>query len=173
MRSNVREWTHVLIVNKAQLLHNWREQRPSNQGDLDPIVTVKVGRVYYTAVDLLLISFLYRSTWSLLGCVLNGTPCTYGMTYTAWAQPYTSFALPRVQSRAWEQWRMVAIISNYTTSTSGGNMAATWLISPRKQTSLPKRFHPLPTPPDSSTPLWFTMSGSGPMLWFCGYLLLP
>ena len=39
-------------------------------------------------------------------------------------------------------WRMVAIISNYATSTSGGNMATTWLISPRKQTSLPKSFPP-------------------------------
>ena len=39
-------------------------------------------------------------------------------------------------------WRMVAIISNYATSASGGNMAAAWFISPRKQTSLPKRFAP-------------------------------
>jgi hypothetical protein len=32
----------------AQLLRNWREQRPSNQGDLDSSATVKVSRVYYT-----------------------------------------------------------------------------------------------------------------------------
>ena len=44
--------------------------------------------------------------------------------------------------RASALWRMVAIISNYATSTSGGNMAAAWFISPSKQTSLPKRFPP-------------------------------
>jgi hypothetical protein len=38
------------------------EQRPSNQGDLDSSVTGEVGRVYYTGVGLLLVSFLYRST---------------------------------------------------------------------------------------------------------------
>jgi hypothetical protein len=67
MRSNVREWTryprkYTMFV-PAQLLHNWREQRPSNQGDLDSSVTEEVGREYYTEVDLLLIRFLYRSTW--------------------------------------------------------------------------------------------------------------
>jgi hypothetical protein len=81
MRSNVREWTHVLLVNTpCSRLHNFCatgvEQRPSNQGDLDSSVTgVGDGKVYYTGVDLLLISFLYRSTWLLLGCVLNGTLC--------------------------------------------------------------------------------------------------
>jgi hypothetical protein len=33
-----------------------------NQGDIDSSVTGEVGRVHYTGVDLLLISFLYRST---------------------------------------------------------------------------------------------------------------
>jgi hypothetical protein len=32
--------------------------------------------------DLLLISFLYHSTWQLLGCFLNGTPCIMFMYYT-------------------------------------------------------------------------------------------
>jgi hypothetical protein len=40
----------------SQLLRNGREQRPSNQGDFDSSVTGEFGRVYYTGVDLLLIS---------------------------------------------------------------------------------------------------------------------
>jgi hypothetical protein len=35
----------------------------------------EVGRVYYMGVDLLLILFLYCSTWLLLVCILNGTSC--------------------------------------------------------------------------------------------------
>jgi hypothetical protein len=31
----------------VQFLRNWREQRPSNKGDLDWIVTGEAGRVYY------------------------------------------------------------------------------------------------------------------------------
>jgi hypothetical protein len=46
----------------AQLLRNWCEERPSNHGDLDSIITGEVGRVYYMGVDQLLISFLYRGT---------------------------------------------------------------------------------------------------------------
>jgi hypothetical protein len=34
----------------AQLLHNWREQRPSNQADLDLFVTGKVSVPLYTTV---------------------------------------------------------------------------------------------------------------------------
>jgi hypothetical protein len=34
----------------AQLLSNWHEQRPSNQGDLDSNVTGDIGRVYYKGV---------------------------------------------------------------------------------------------------------------------------
>jgi hypothetical protein len=45
-----------------QLLRNWREQWPSNKDDLVSSVTGEVGRVYYTGVDLLMISFLYCST---------------------------------------------------------------------------------------------------------------
>jgi hypothetical protein len=51
---------HTMIA-PAQLLRNWREQRPSNQSDFDSIVTWAVGSVCYTGVDLLLVSFLYRS----------------------------------------------------------------------------------------------------------------
>jgi hypothetical protein len=46
----------------AQLLRNWREQRPSNKCDLDSSVTGKAGKICYTGVDLLLNSALYRST---------------------------------------------------------------------------------------------------------------
>jgi hypothetical protein len=33
----------------------------------------KVGVIYYTGVDLFLISFFYHSVQLLFGCVLNGT----------------------------------------------------------------------------------------------------
>jgi hypothetical protein len=75
MRSNVREWIHILLVNTV--LRNWSEQRPSNQGYLDSSITGEAGRVCYSRVDLLLISPSYRSTWLLLGCV--GTLCTMGL----------------------------------------------------------------------------------------------
>jgi hypothetical protein len=39
----------------AQLLHNWHEQWPRNQGDLDLSVMGEVRRVYYMGVDLLLV----------------------------------------------------------------------------------------------------------------------
>jgi hypothetical protein len=32
----------------AQVLRNWREQRPSNKGDLDSSIAWEVGKVYYT-----------------------------------------------------------------------------------------------------------------------------
>jgi hypothetical protein len=77
MRSNVREWTHVLLVNTpCSCLRNWREQRPSKQGYLDSNIKGEVGRVYYTGMELLLISFFYRSTRLFLGCILNGTSCS-------------------------------------------------------------------------------------------------
>jgi hypothetical protein len=49
----------------AQLLRNWRQQRPSDQVDLDLTVTGKVWRVYYTGEDLF--QFLYRKTLLLMG----------------------------------------------------------------------------------------------------------
>jgi hypothetical protein len=54
MRSNVREWTRVLLAKTpyfiALLLRIWREQRPRNQSDLDsrPVMGGGVGWVYYT-----------------------------------------------------------------------------------------------------------------------------
>jgi hypothetical protein len=57
--SNARSDCECAMFAPTQLL---REQRPSNQGDLDSSVREEVGRVYYTGLDLLLISFLYCST---------------------------------------------------------------------------------------------------------------
>jgi hypothetical protein len=59
MQSNVQEWTHSVreytMFAPVQLLRIWREERPSDQGELGSSVTVDIGRVYYTGVDLLLI----------------------------------------------------------------------------------------------------------------------
>jgi hypothetical protein len=70
---NTRSAREYTMFAPAQLLRNWREQRPSNNGDLDSRVAGEIGIVYYTGVDLLLVSFLYRSVRLLLGFVLNGT----------------------------------------------------------------------------------------------------
>jgi hypothetical protein len=59
---NIRSVREYAMFAPAQLLRNWREQRPSNQGDFDSSVAREVGIVYYTGVGQLLISFLYRST---------------------------------------------------------------------------------------------------------------
>jgi hypothetical protein len=56
----------------AQLLRNWREQRPSNQGDLGLSVTGEV-RENYTGADLLLIYFLLPWYAIVIGWVLNDT----------------------------------------------------------------------------------------------------
>lgn len=52
IRSNFREWNHVLLVNVAyshlhMFLRTWREQRPSNQGDFDSSVTGEVGTLLH------------------------------------------------------------------------------------------------------------------------------
>jgi hypothetical protein len=60
VRMNTRSVREHSMLVLEQLLRNWREQRPSNQGDLDSSVTGKVGRVHYMGADLLPISFLYR-----------------------------------------------------------------------------------------------------------------
>jgi hypothetical protein len=52
----------VTIFASAHVLHNCREQRPRNKCNVESSVTDEVGRVYYTLVDLLLISFLYHRT---------------------------------------------------------------------------------------------------------------
>jgi hypothetical protein len=57
-------------------LRNWYEQRPSNKGGLDSSVTGEVGTVSCTEMDLIMISFSYRSTCLFFDCVLNYTPYT-------------------------------------------------------------------------------------------------
>jgi hypothetical protein len=91
LKHNTRSAREYTTFAPAQLLRNWREQRPSNRGDIDSTVTVEIGRVYYTGVDLLLISILYCSTWLLLGCDLNGTPCRILISNVAeiWASKET------------------------------------------------------------------------------------
>jgi hypothetical protein len=59
---NTRSAREYTMFVPAHLLRNWRERRSSNQSDLDSSVTRKAGRVHYPGVNLLLISFLCRST---------------------------------------------------------------------------------------------------------------
>jgi hypothetical protein len=78
-KMNARYAPKYAMVARARLLRNWYEQRPANQSDLDWSVTAEVGRLFYGGwppSDFIL-SFLYRSTWLLLGCVLNGTFFTF------------------------------------------------------------------------------------------------
>jgi hypothetical protein len=67
---------HILLVDTSYShLHSFCTTGvSSSQGYLDSCVTGEVGNVCYKGVDLLLISFLYHSTWLLLGCVLNSHP---------------------------------------------------------------------------------------------------
>jgi hypothetical protein len=88
-RVNTRCAREYTMFTPAQLLRNWREQRPSNQDDLDSSVSVEVGRVHYTGVGILVISFLYRSTRLLLGWVLNGTPCWLDILHPGYLKLYT------------------------------------------------------------------------------------
>jgi hypothetical protein len=75
---NTRSAREYIMFAPAQLLRNWCEQRPSNQGNLDSSVTGEVRRVYYTRVDLLLISFLYvvglRFKWYILCLIIRCLP---------------------------------------------------------------------------------------------------
>jgi hypothetical protein len=73
---NTHSAREYIMFAHAQLLSNWREQRPSNKGDLESSVTGESGSVLHV-VDLLLILFLYRSEWLLLGCVVSGRPALY------------------------------------------------------------------------------------------------
>jgi hypothetical protein len=80
-QSNVQEWTHILLMNTLCLyLHSFCANGMScglaTTVILNWVSWRRLG-VYYTGVDLLLNSFLYHSTCLLLGCILNGTPCTY------------------------------------------------------------------------------------------------
>jgi hypothetical protein len=46
VRMNTRSGREYTMFAPAQLLRNWREQRPSSQGDLISNVTGEVGKVY-------------------------------------------------------------------------------------------------------------------------------
>jgi len=55
----------------AQLLSNWSKQRPSSQGDLDSHVMDEAERVYYTRMELLMVSFLFViSIWVRFKCYI-------------------------------------------------------------------------------------------------------
>jgi hypothetical protein len=53
---NTRSARQYAVFGTAQLWRNWREQRPSNHGDLDPSITGDVGRGCYTKAGFLVIS---------------------------------------------------------------------------------------------------------------------
>jgi hypothetical protein len=61
----VREYAMLVAT---QLLRSWCEQRPSNQVGSVSSIMGEDGRVYYTELNPLLISFIYRSTRLFLGC---------------------------------------------------------------------------------------------------------
>jgi hypothetical protein len=56
---SAREYT---LFTPTQILRNWREQRPSNQSDLDSNIIGKFGLVYYAGMNQHLTSRLYHST---------------------------------------------------------------------------------------------------------------
>jgi hypothetical protein len=66
----------IVIFAPVQLRRICREQWPSNWGDLGMSVMGMVGQSVTRGVDLILISFLWGSTWLFLGCVSNDIPCT-------------------------------------------------------------------------------------------------
>jgi hypothetical protein len=83
-RSNVREWTRVLLVNttcshlQSFCAAGVNSGLAEDRRDLESRVTVETGRVYwvyYTGVDLLLIKFLHRRIWVLLGRVSYTLMC--------------------------------------------------------------------------------------------------
>jgi hypothetical protein len=59
---NIRSARKYTMISPAQLLRNWCEQRPSNQGGLDASVTEEFWIVCYMEMCLLLILFLHHST---------------------------------------------------------------------------------------------------------------
>jgi hypothetical protein len=55
LRINTRSAVDTNMFVAVRRLCNWREQRPSNKGDLDSSVTEEIGRVHNTRANLLLI----------------------------------------------------------------------------------------------------------------------
>jgi hypothetical protein len=56
---NTRSASEYTMMAPAQLLRNWRDQRPRNQGDLYSDVMGQDERVYLHAGDLILVSFFF------------------------------------------------------------------------------------------------------------------
>jgi hypothetical protein len=91
MRSNVWEWTHFLLVNTpCSHLHSLCATGVSSGLATMVTLTRMPLRVWESQLhrrgggklDLFMISFLYRNTSLLLGCVLNGTPRTSVLLFT-------------------------------------------------------------------------------------------
>jgi hypothetical protein len=74
VKSNFREWTHVSVNKPCSHLHEfcaiWASSGLATRLTLTRLLR---GIVYYMGMNLLLVLFLYRSTWFLLGCVLYST----------------------------------------------------------------------------------------------------
>jgi hypothetical protein len=62
MRMNTRSAREYTMFASVRGLRSWREQRPSNECDVDSSVTREVGKVYYTELYVLLVLVLCRST---------------------------------------------------------------------------------------------------------------
>jgi hypothetical protein len=79
------------MFESAQILRNWREQRPSIEGDLDRSVTGEAGIVHCLGIDLFSISFLYRSTQGRSRVIPDKTLKTESKVLLSWFSdiPYT------------------------------------------------------------------------------------
>jgi hypothetical protein len=86
MQSNVQERARVLLVN-IPCSHTHRFCATSMISSLATRLILiwchgGGGRVYYMEMGPFLISFLYCSTWLLMGYILNGTPWTKALHWT-------------------------------------------------------------------------------------------
>jgi hypothetical protein len=73
-RMNTRCARGYNILAPAQPLRSWREQRPSNHGEIDSSVTGEVGRVYYWRWTCFWFHFCTVVRYCCC-CVSDGTPC--------------------------------------------------------------------------------------------------
>jgi uncharacterized protein with PQ loop repeat len=80
IRSNIREWRNVLLVNESCPYQYSFYATGVGSGLATSVTLTQVSRkrfgesIYYAGADMFLISFLCRSMWLLLGCLLNSTP---------------------------------------------------------------------------------------------------
>jgi hypothetical protein len=74
LRMNAPSAREKTMFGHEQFLRNWRQQRPSNQGEIDSSIRLEVGIIYYTGWTYLI--FL-QQCWVLLGSVFSGIPCIY------------------------------------------------------------------------------------------------